>query len=490
MLNFLFSAVGKLLVWLIKQLYRLLAWLIVQAVLHPRSTTAAGTVAMSVAYLGWQLCLTIAGTAFVSLSTWKAAHPSSFSATVATWARTWWLYRRQWAMVFTRCELTVQAGTEVFFPKLKGLRTTPWWDHLTVELPVGQSPKRYENEETADALRLAFKGERLVLKRLQPRLVELALMRRDPLLTVVPATPIPASVEAIDWHRVPVGLDEFGQPYTVSLLGGHTAIAGSTGGGKAGLGWNILRAVAPAIVAGLVRPVGIDPKLMELSQARAIFAPGDYVGLGTGETEDELAQATLDFLLRLCEEMLAAKKAAAEGGLRDFRPTKDRPLTLIVIDELAPLLSIWPRRIRDKIEDALRLLLTQGRAVGFIVVGAIQEPTKDVFQLRDLFTRRLALRLPTESHTEAALVENAVDYGAMCHQISETTPGVLFSLQDGARSTVRARLGYVQADDIAELVTYVDSARKGRRCRVIVRRVAVTYGTPVVQGGWLKTTKK
>ncbi|MGW5266978.1 hypothetical protein ACWEQG_38895 [Microbispora sp. NPDC004025] len=464
MLNFLFSAVGKMLVWLTKQLARLIAWLVVQAVLHPRSTTAAGTAAASVVYLGWQLCLTIAGAAFVSLSTWKAAHPGSFGKTVATWTRTWWhrwwIYRRQWAMVFTRCELTVQAGTEVFFPKLKGVRSTPWWDHLTVELPIGQSPKRYENEETADALRLAFKGERLVLKRLQPRLVELALMRRDPLLTVVPATPIPASVEAIDWHRVPVGIDEFGQPYTVSLLGGHTAIAGSTGGGKAGLGWNILRAVAPAIVAGLVRPVGIDPKLMELSQGRAIFAPGDYIGLGTAETENELAKATLEFLQQLVEDMLAAKKAAAGAGLRDFRPTKDRPLTLIVIDELAPLLSIWPRSIRDKIEDALRLLLTQGRAVGFIVVGAIQEPTKDVFGLRDLFTRRLALRLPTESYTEAALVENAVDYGAACHQISETTPGVLFSLQDGARSTVRARLGYVQADDIAELVTYVETATK------------------------------
>lgn len=464
MLNVLFSAVGQMLWWLTRQIARLIAWLTVQAVLHLRTTATASTVTGTVTWLGWQLCLTIAGTAFVALSTWKAAHPRSFGATVETWVRTWWnkwwIYRRQWQMVFTRCDLTVQAGGEVFLPKLKGVRSTPWWDHLMVELPVGQSPKSFEHEVTADALRLAFKAQRLVMKRREPRLIELALMRRDPLLSPVPATAIPASVEAIDWHRVPVGIDEFGQPYTVSLLGGHTACAGATGGGKAGLGWNVLRAIAPAIVAGLVRPIGIDPKLMELSQALPLFASGDYVGLGTAETENDLAKATLEFLQRLAEEMLAAKKAAGEAGLRDFFPTKKRPLRLIIIDELAPLLSIWPRSIRDKIEDVLRLLLTQGRAVGYIVIGAIQEPTKDVFSIRDLFTRRLALRLATESYTEAALIEKATDYGALCHEIPESLPGVLYSLQDGARSTVRARLGYVTADDIDELVAYVEDARK------------------------------
>jgi S-DNA-T family DNA segregation ATPase FtsK/SpoIIIE len=85
----------------------------------------------------------------------------------------------------------------------------------------------------------------------------------------------------------------------------------------------------------------------------------------------------------------------------------------------------------------------------------IQEPTKDVFTLRDLFARRIALRVPTPSHTEAALIDNAVDYGAACHEIPESLPGVLFSLQEGARSTVRARLGYVTNDDIRELVDYL-----------------------------------
>ncbi|WP_433501828.1 FtsK/SpoIIIE domain-containing protein (plasmid) [Sphaerimonospora sp. CA-214678] len=455
MLNFLFSAIGKLLTWLAKQLARLIAWLVVQAVLHPRTSTMAGTTAASVAVLGWQLCLTIAGAAFVGLSTWKAAHPETFGKTVETWARSWWhrwwIYRRLWREVFTRCDLTVQAGTEVYVPKLKRVRSTPYWDHLVVEMPIGQSVKRYQQEEAADALRLGFKGERLVVKGVKPRLLELSLMRRDPLVEAVPATALPASVEAIDWRRIPVGIDEFGKPYTISLLGGHTAISGSTGAGKAGLEWNILRGIAPAITAGLVRLVGIDPKAKELRRARALFGPDDYA-----VTDEDV----LKLLERLVQEMNEANERDGAAGERDFRPGKGRPLTLVLLDEMAPLFKYWPRRIRDKIEDALGLLLTQGRAVGFIVVGAIQEPTKDVFQLRDLFTRRIALRLPTESHTEAALVENAVDYGALCHQISETTPGVLYSLQDGARSTVRARLGHVRDADIDELIAYVETSAK------------------------------
>ncbi|WP_329094291.1 hypothetical protein [Streptosporangium sp. NBC_01469] len=458
MFNFLFAAVGKLLWWIVRQIGRLIAWLTVQAFLHPRTTITAGTVGGSVAWLGWQLCLTIAAGALTALSTWKAAHPRTFEQGVGTWARAWWhrwwIYRRTWADSFARCDLTVQARDKTFLPKLKTVRSTPYWDHLFVEMQSGQAASDFIQK--SDHLRGAFKAERLVIEEVKPRGLDMAFMRRDPLLATVPATPIPASVADIDWRRIPVGIDEFGRPYTVSLLGGCTCAAGTMGAGKAGLEWNIVRAIAPAITAKLVRLVGIDPKLKELSQGRKLFAEGDYVGLDT----PDLPEATLALLERLCEEMAEANNFDGSQGERDFTPRPGRPLTLILIDELAPLLKYWPRRLREKIEEKLGLLLTQGRAVGFIVVALIQEPTKDIFSLRDLFARRIALRLPTESHTEAALVEHAVDYGAQCHRISETTPGVLFSLQDGAKSTVRARLGYVRDEDIDEVVAYVENAGK------------------------------
>lgn len=456
MLNFLFSAIGKLLVWLTKQLARLIALLVTQAVMHPRTSVSLATTAVGVALLGWQLSCAILGSTVVALSTWKAAHPATFAATVGAWTRTWWrkwwIYRRTWVEAMTRCDLVVQGGKgkrEVFLPKLRAVRSTPHWDHLTIEMQIGQAPGAFFRVE--DELRLAFKGERSVLRPGKPRLLHLSLMHRDPLLEAVPATGIPPSAEAINWKAVPVGLDEFGEPYCVSLLGGHTSVAGSTGAGKASLEWNVLRGIAPAIPAGLVRPVLIDPKRKELVRLKHLVAAGDYAA-----TPEDVR----DLLRRLVDEMDAANEADGAAGERDFQPRPGRPLTLILIDELAPLLHLWERRIRNDIEDSLGLLLTQGRAAGFIVLGAIQEPTKDVFRCRDLFTRRIALRLPTESHTEAALIEKAVDYGALCHEISESTPGVLFSLQDGARRSVRARFGYVDDHALDELVSYLEERSK------------------------------
>ncbi|MFC3386898.1 FtsK/SpoIIIE domain-containing protein, partial [Couchioplanes caeruleus subsp. azureus] len=331
-------------------------------------------------------------------------------------------------------------------PTLKKVTTTAYWDRLTIRMQIGQDLDQFR--QNAEKLRHGFGAQRVAVREIAPALLGLDLMRRDPLLAPVPATPFAESTAAIDWARVPVGRDEFGDEFTISVVGGHTAVAGSSGAGKAGVQWNALRHLAPAIADGTVRLIGIDPKVKELGRARALFA--EYAV----DEED-----VVELLQQLVRDMKAANAADADTGERDFAPAQTRPLHLIVIDELAPLLKYWPRRTRDKIEDSLGLLLTQGRAVGYIVLGAIQEPTKDSFTVRDLFTRRLALRLPTESHTDAALIEKAVDYGARCHEIPESLPGVLFSLVDGGRQTTRARLGHVTDADIDALLDHVRSLR-------------------------------
>lgn len=456
-LGFLFDLAGRILVWFIKSITRALWRLIVIAVCHPRTSAALALGATLVLQFGALRIATVTGALLLLASTWKAAHRASFEATLGGWARTWWrrwyAYRRTWLAVCTRCDLAVVDGDETYVPKISKVTTTAYWDHILVTPQVGQALPNYQ--DAVERLRIAFGAKRAVAREISPSVFELAFMRRDPLLSVVPATPIPASLDAVDYRALPVGRDEYGEPYTMSVLGGHTSIAGATGAGKAGVGWNLLRALGPAIAAGLVRVVLVDPKGKELRQARPIAAPGDYVG-----AEPEAVLALLD---RLVGEMNAANERDGANGERDFDVRPGRPLTLILVDELAPLLHYWPRSIRSKIEDALGLLLTQGRAAGFTVIGAIQEPTKDVFTIRDLFARRIAMRLPTESHTDAALVEDAVKYGAECHLIPVTegvAEGVFFSLQAGARATLRARLGWVRNEHIKELVDYVMNARK------------------------------
>jgi S-DNA-T family DNA segregation ATPase FtsK/SpoIIIE len=447
----LFGAIGKMLWWLIQQLTRLLWRLIVIAVCHPRTTASLAIMSTLVLYVGWIAIATVAGVLLVGASTWKAAHEPSYERVIGRWVRTWWrrwwAYRRQWVTVFTRCQLDVQDGENVYLPKLREVHSTRYWDRLIIKPAIGQELRDFQ--DTTEKLRTAFGALRATVREISPELYGLDFMRQDPLRELVPATAIPAGVEQVDFRRIPIGIDEYGDTYTVSLLGGTLCASGSIGAGKASVEWNLLRHLGPAIAAGLVRPVGIDPKIKELRPGRpTIFADGDYA---TGPED------TVSLLERLVADM--QRDAERDGDDRDFYPRPGRPLTVLFVDEGAPLTRFWSRSIRAKIDDLLGLLLTQGRAVGYTVVFLIQEPTKDTFTLRDMFTRRLAMRLPTESHTDAALIEDAVKYGATCHQISESTPGILFSLEDGAKSVIRARLGYVRNEDITELVEYIEAAR-------------------------------
>ncbi|MFD1052343.1 hypothetical protein ACFQ1S_45570, partial [Kibdelosporangium lantanae] len=57
------------------------------------------------------------------------------------------------------------------------------------------------------------------------------------------------------------------------------------------------------------------------------------------------------------------------------------------------------------------------------VIVEIQEPTKDIFSMRDLFPERIGLRLPTESHTEAALVNGSP--GVVVRRLDGSLMGVM-----------------------------------------------------------------
>lgn len=450
----LFALAGLIIVWCVRQLAKLALAAALYTARHPRSAVALSSAGAAVYYLGWETCLVIVGVLYLCASTWKVGHRESFDRFIGDWTRTWWrkwwIYRRRWARTFTRCELSVEENGDRHVPRLLEVTTTPYWDRLTLRMQVGQELATFR--ESSEKLRHAFGAERIAVREIRPAAVGIDLMHRDPLrYETIPAAAIPATTAEIDWTALPIGLTETMEPFTVSVVGGHTSVAGATGSGKAGAEWNIMRRLAPAIADGTVRCIFIDPKARELRQGRGVLcAVEDYA-----VTEDE----TLALLQRCREQMEAANEKSGAAGERNFVPSQDRPLNIIFIDELAPLLAYWKRSVRDKIEDALGLLLTQGRAAGWIIVGEIQEPTKDVFTIRDLFGRRLALRVPTESHTDAALAESAVERGAMCHQIPEDMPGVLFAVSSGSTSAVRARLGYVRDDDIAELVDFVLASR-------------------------------
>jgi S-DNA-T family DNA segregation ATPase FtsK/SpoIIIE len=129
-----------------------------------------------------------------------------------------------------------------------------------------------------------------------------------------------------------------------------------------------------------------------------------------------------------------------------------------VIDELATLTAFAERDVVRRIDKALGLLLTKGRAVGITVLAAVQDPGKDVVGWRDLFPTRVAMRLDNPIQVDMVLGEGARDLGATADHIDEHTPGVAFVRIEGTRAIRRVRASYLTDDDIADLAGSVTAS--------------------------------
>ncbi|HET9253921.1 MAG TPA: cell division protein FtsK, partial [Pseudonocardiaceae bacterium] len=193
----------------------------------------------------------------------------------------------------------------------------------------------------------------------------------------------------------------------------------------------------------LVRVSGIDPKGMELAYGRRIFHR--YAVTGTD------ALTLLDDLIG----GMAARKAIFAGRVRVVPITPEHPLELLEFDEIAALTRYTDRKTREAISERIALLTTQGRALGFTVRGYVQEPTKDTVPVRELFPRRICLRVSSKSHVGMVLGDQAYERGAWANRITETEAGVGYVFGEGIREPLRIRAGWVPDNTIKDLETFV-----------------------------------
>ncbi len=140
------------------------------------------------------------------------------------------------------------------------------------------------------------------------------------------------------------------------------------------------------------------------------------------------------------------------GRQREHTPTADEPFVVVVVDEVAFLTAYQPdRKLRERTVAALATLTTQGRAVGYSVVAALQDPRKEVLNIRNLFPDKVALRLDEPSQVDLVLGDGARDRGALCDQISSdpvTGAGVGYLRVEADPDPVRVRAAFVSDDDI------------------------------------------
>jgi len=135
--------------------------------------------------------------------------------------------------------------------------------------------------------------------------------------------------------------------------------------------------------------------------------------------------------------------------------TREHPLELVEFDEIGALTKYTDRKTREAITERIALLTTQGRALGFTVRGYVQEPTKDTVPVRELFPRRICLRVSAKSHVGMVLGDQAYERGAWANRITDTEAGVGYVFGEGIREPLRIRAGWVPDAAIKQLERFV-----------------------------------
>ena len=125
-----------------------------------------------------------------------------------------------------------------------------------------------------------------------------------------------------------------------------------------------------------------------------------------------------------------------------------------MVDEMAMLTAYGDR---SDVREALRLLaeiLTQGRASLVSVMGYVQEPSKDIIDVRELFTTRVCLGVTAASHVDMVLGDGARERGALADEIpgDRGHAGIGYVIDAASRLPVRFRAALVTDDEIDELV--------------------------------------
>ncbi|MGH3370842.1 MAG: FtsK/SpoIIIE domain-containing protein, partial [Nocardioidaceae bacterium] len=325
------------------------------------------------------------------LVVWRRRNSESFTRHVSWRVRgLWrgrWTYRFAWQPAMVTTGLAVSLGSREYLPKIRTVRSTGTVDRVRVRMLPGQTLEDWAT--AAPRLAQTFDAQECRVLSIHGSRQELLLwfLVHDPLTHPIdPLAPRPGREgAAVDLTALPVARREDGLDYRLRLLGTHLLIVGATGSGKGSVIWSLIHALQPAIKDKTVEVWALDPKGgMELAPGRALFArfvygdpDNDEDGNPAHNRADGRADGTayeLDFA-RVLEDavmVMRRRQAALRGVTRLHTPSVAEPLVVVVVDELASLTAyVQDREAKKRIVAALSLLMSQGRAVGVTLVGAV-----------------------------------------------------------------------------------------------------------------------
>ena len=244
---------------------------------------------------------------------------------------------------------------------------------------------------------------------------------------------------------VNVAITEDGKPFLLPIAGNHVLTVGRSGAGKGSVIWSAVLGLAPALEAGMCRIWALDPKGIELG-----YAPHWFYKYADNP----------DDMLALIEEYrteMNGRKQMLKGVARKFTPSGETPLNVLLIDELAACTKLMEKKKKEQFSLVLAEILTQGRALGYSVFGALQDPRKETLPDRDLFMVRICLALPEKQLIDMVLGDGSYEKGALADQIPQGEKG--------------AGTGYVVMPEISDKPIMI------RAYWTSDERIAMTYRT-------------
>jgi len=336
---------------------------------------------------------------------------------------------------------------------------------------VGLTEWQKQVEHLADE----WRATRVAVTQTRPGRVRIRAVRIDPLAAPTEWAPVPellAPPRTLD--RIPVGVDEYGEPVDLRLRDvAGICVCGLPGYGKTSFINNLLTRLAPHPA---VQFVGLDGK----SDDPALGDYGDLADRFAILTGDDLDQAN-KVLTELVEfrraraasvrPLLGRKNAWSGDGF-----TPDWPLVVVIIDEAHTYFA----QVKDGGDKALKQrnalaaqnvqavedLVKKGRSVGILVVLATQKGTGDAIptQIRDVCSVSLAFACRTIEAAVAALGEDIRQYPE-ASPVALRDPvyvGVATMAVEGREGFTRVRMPYVPDETVAA-VTSLHRALVGRR---------------------------
>jgi S-DNA-T family DNA segregation ATPase FtsK/SpoIIIE len=449
---------------------------------HPQFVAAPASVAASLIELGPVTTGGIAAGLTLSGVGWMRAHPQSFhrhaSPRLRSQRRRWLRYHgRRWREVCLSVDLFRENRRtgELRFPRVLSVTApTPTIDRVTVKLAPGQSLRTWVDRH--EELAVMLNADAVAITRTRPQVIVLTVMRGNPFAHRVLAAEIPEDAESVNLRAIEFGETEYGDTWTEPIQGNNILVSGGIGSGKSSFIWNPLRGMGPMIRDGLVRVWMCDLKGgQETSQARSLFYRwADHVEQPEederGEVAEYAGEAALDVVRAFRDEMTATQRDLAARGVRKVEISREYPLNVLMIDELAMATALSSRSATNELNKLLAEIMTQNRSTGFPVLAYVQEPTKDIVPIRGLFTRRVCLACTAASYVDMTLGDDMRMRGALADEIplDEEHAGIGFRVDQRSRNPMRVRGGYNTDEDIAELVATCSPTPTTSRARLTV----------------------